>query len=335
METKRAIVLTGAAGFVGFHTAQALLAAGHEVVGFDSVNDYYPTLIKRRRLAILAEQPGFRFVEGQLADQQAVETLFAEVQPELVCHLAAQAGVRHSLKHPRDYLSANIDGTLNILEGCRHTGTRRLVYASSSSVYGGNEKVPFSEQDRVDSPISLYAATKRSNELMAHAYTHLFGFQTVGLRFFTVYGRWGRPDMALWEFTERILNDQPIRVYNNGEMWRDFTHVSDIVKGVMGSLFAADLADYEVFNLGNHRSEKLTHMIDCIEKACGCEARRELLPMQPGDVPATYADIDRAQAKLGFEPTMPISQGIPDFVAWYRSEPEVAEAARQWRLRLD
>ena len=334
METKRAIVLTGAAGFVGFHTAQALLAAGHEVVGFDAVVDYYPTLIKRRRLAMLGEHPRFRFVEADLADQSAVDSLFAEVKPELVCHLAAQAGVRHSLSHPRDYLRANIDGTLNILEGCRHNGVRRLVYASSSSVYGGNTKVPFSEADRVDSPISLYAATKRSNELMAHAYTHLFGFQTVGLRFFTVYGRWGRPDMALWEFTERILSGQPIRVFNFGEMWRDFTHVSDIVKGVMGSLFSDQLDDWEVFNLGNHRSEKLTDMIDCIERACGREAQRELLPMQDGDVPRTYADIDNARTKLGYEPTMPIAEGIPDFVAWYRSEPDIAEAARQWRLQL-
>jgi UDP-glucuronate 4-epimerase len=332
MASKQPILLTGAAGFIGFHLAQRLLAGGHAVVGFDGVNAYYPTLIKERRLAQLAEAPGFTFVRGELADAAAVEAVFAETRPELVCHLAAQAGVRHSLRCPRDYTASNIEGTLNILEGCRHHGVRRLVYASSSSVYGGNTKVPFSESDPVNTPISLYAATKRANELMAHSYTHLFGFQTVGLRFFTVYGRFGRPDMALWEFTERILADEPIKVFNHGDMRRDFTHVSDIVAGVEASLLADGLADYELFNLGNHRSEALLDMIAEIERACGKTARKILLPMQPGDVPSTYADVDHAADKLGFAPRTPISVGVPDFVAWYKSEPEIAAAAKAWRL---
>jgi UDP-glucuronate 4-epimerase len=325
------IVVTGAAGFIGFHVSVALLAEGRRVVGLDSLNDYYPRLLKEHRLAQLQAQPGFEFVQAELADAAAVEAVFASARPALVCHLAAQAGVRHSLRHPRVYTASNIEGTLNILEGCRHFGVRRLVYASSSSVYGGNTKLPFAEDDRCDTPVSLYAATKRANELMAHTYTHLFGFQTIGLRFFTVYGRWGRPDMALWEFTERILADEPIKVFNHGDMRRDFTHISDIAAGVRAALLADGLADCEVFNLGNHRSEQLVDMIGAIEQACGRQAHKILLPMQPGDVPATYADVSKAAAKLGFEPRTPIAVGIPDFVAWYRSQPEIAAAARAWR----
>ncbi|NUP99572.1 MAG: GDP-mannose 4,6-dehydratase [Armatimonadetes bacterium] len=331
METERPIVVTGTAGFIGFHLAQSLLAEGRRVIGVDVVNDYYPTMVKRRRLAMLADQPGFEFVEADLAEQEPVDTLFRRERPELVCHLAAQAGVRYSLEHPRAYITSNIDATLNILEAGRHFEVKRLVYASSSSVYGGNTKVPFSEDDPVETPISLYAATKRSNELMAHTYTHLFGLPTVGLRFFTVYGRWGRPDMAMWIFTENILRGKPIPVFNRGEMKRDFTHVSDIVQGIRGSLFADGLEPYEVFNLGNHQCEELTRLIEIIEQACGREAIRDLKPMQPGDVPATWADIERAQRKLGFQPTTPVEQGVPDFVAWYREQPEIAEAALAWR----
>lgn len=331
MDTERPILVTGTAGFIGFYLALDLLREGRAVVGIDQVNDYYPTIVKRRRTAILTEYPGFRFIAGDLAERDTVEAAFAAYRPELVCHLAAQAGVRYSLEQPRAYLSANLDATLNILEACRHGEARRLVYASSSSVYGGNSKVPFSEEDRVDNPISLYAATKKSCELMAHVYTHLFGLPTVGLRFFTVYGRWGRPDMAIWIFTEKILAGDPIPVFGHGRMKRDFTHVSDIVQGLRGSLFADGLNDYELFNLGNHRSEDLMDMIALIEQACGRPAQLELKPMQPGDVPATFAEVERARAKLGFEPSTPISAGIPDFVEWYRTEPEVTAAVRAWR----
>jgi len=331
MANERAVLVTGAAGFIGSHVCHRLLDQGQAVVGVDSLNAYYPVLIKERRLEMLRAREGFSFAQFDLADHAAVDACFAAHEPELVCHLAAQAGVRHSLRFPREYTRSNVDGTLNILEGCRHHGTRRLVYASSSSVYGGNTKIPFSETDPVDTPISLYAATKRACELMAHTYTHLFGLQTVGLRFFTVYGRWGRPDMAIWEFTERILSGEPIKVFNHGDMQRDFTHVSDIAAGVLGSLFADGLEPYEVFNLGNHRPEQLLAMIAVIERACGVSAEQIMLPMQPGDVPATYADVARARAKLGFDPRTPIEEGIPDFVQWYRAEPAIAAAAKSWR----
>ncbi len=328
------LLVTGAAGFIGAHLCRELLAAGHQVLGVDSINDYYPVVIKHQRLDNLRQHDNFEFQQLELADAAAVADLFASRRPSLVCHLAAQAGVRHSLTHPHDYLRANIDGTLNILEGCRHNGQPRLVYASSSSVYGGNTKTPFAEADRVDNPVSLYAATKRADELMAHCYTHLFDMQTIGLRFFTVYGIWGRPDMAMWEFTERILDGRPIKVFNHGNMWRDFTHVSDIVAGIQGALFSPNLEAYEIFNLGNNRSEKLMDLIATIEAACGREAEKIMMDMQPGDVPATAAEISAAQAKLGFDPQTPISVGVPAFVEWYRSQPELAAAARAWRAAL-
>lgn len=331
MDTDRPLVVTGAAGFIGFHLAQTLLSEGHAVLGVDVVNDYYPTEIKRQRLALLAELDGFEFAEIDLANPDSVNHLFATAQPEIVCHLAAQAGVRYSLQHPRAYLDSNLSATLNVLEGCRHNGTKRLVYASSSSVYGGNTKMPLAESDRVDTPISLYAATKKSCELIAHSYTHLFGLQTVGLRFFTVYGRWGRPDMAMWIFAERILDGQPIPVFNEGRMQRDFTHVSDIVVGIKGSLFSDQLEPYEVLNLGNHQPEELLRLIRVIEQACGREAEMNLLPMQPGDVPATYADVTLAHQKLGFSPTTSIDEGVPDFVEWYLAHPELAALVREWR----
>lgn len=280
---------------------------------------------------MLAEQPGFRFIRGNLADSAAVESAFVAAAPERVVHLAAQAGVRHSLTHPHDYTAANVEGFLNILEGCRHHDVARLVFASSSSVYGGNTKLPFSESDRVDTPVSLYAATKKANELMAHCYTHLYHFQTIGLRFFTVYGRWSRPDMAIWEFTEKIMAGEPINVFNNGQMRRDFTHVTDIVAGVVGALFADGLAPNDVFNLGNHRCEQLMDMIHIIENALGKQGVYNMLPMQAGDVPASYADVSKASAQLGFQPTTPIQVGIPDFIQWYQNQPDIAANVRAWR----
>lgn len=331
MTSDRPILVTGAAGFIGYHLCQSLLADGHAVVGVDVVNDYYPTVLKRRRLERLQQHMGFCMAEIDLAQQEPVSQLFTQHQPALVCHLAAQAGVRYSLQHPHAYTASNIEATLCVLEACRHHGVERLVYASSSSVYGGNTKVPFSEGDPVTQPISLYAATKRACELMAFTYTHLYGLQTIGLRFFTVYGTWGRPDMALWIFTERILNGVPIPVFNHGDMRRDFTHITDIVAGIRGSLFSDGLEPYELFNLGNHHSEPLLRMIELLEQACGREAIKDMKPMQPGDVPATWADVDKARHKLGFAPDTPIDQGIPEFVAWYRDHPDLAEAVREWR----
>ncbi len=312
------ILVTGAAGFIGSTLSHRLLAEGHEVVGYDNFNDYYDVRLKEARHARLEKLPGYRGVRGDLCDYERLLKLFQAEKFDRVMHLAAQAGVRYSIEHPFTYLKSNLEGTLTILEACRHTGVPRLVYASSSSVYGSNTKMPFSEEDRVDNQVSLYGATKKSNELMAHVYSHLYGFQTVGLRFFTVYGPWGRPDMAMWMFTRDILAGKPISVFNHGEMMRDFTYVDDIVSGICGCLFKGGLDKYEVFNLGNHRSERLLDMIGEIEKALGKKAQLNLMPIQPGDVPATYADISRAQAKLGFEPATPITTGVPNFVRWYK-----------------
>ncbi len=312
------ILVTGAAGFIGMHTARRLLDGGHTVVGFDNFNDYYSVSLKRARHAALAGHPNFTLIEGDLGDEKAVANCFAAHDFDVVCHLAAQAGVRYSITNPMAYEKSNLAGFLTILEACRHAATPRLVYASSSSVYGGNTKLPFSESDPVDHPVSLYAATKKANELMAHAYTHLYGLQTVGLRFFTVYGPWGRPDMAMWLFTAAMLAGRPIQVFNHGEMYRDFTYVDDIVTGVCASLFSANLERYEVLNIGNHKSERLMDMIAILAETLGVAPELELVDMQPGDVPATYADIDRINVKLGFEPTTPIRVGIPRFVAWYK-----------------
>jgi UDP-glucuronate 4-epimerase len=313
------ILVTGSAGFIGYHVALSLLDEGHTVVGFDNFNDYYSVQLKRDRNAELEQSKDFIGIEADLKDNAAVDGCFKEHRFDRVCHLAAQAGVRYSLDHPFVYQRANLDAFLNVLEACRQAEVPRLVYASSSSVYGGNTKLPFAEADSVDAPISLYAATKKSNELMAHCYSHLFAFQTVGLRFFTVYGPWGRPDMAMWLFTEAMLAGRPISVFNHGNMQRDFTYVSDIVQGVGSSLFAEGLERYEVINLGNHRAENLMDMIRTLADALGVEPKMDMLPMQPGDVPATYADIDLAREKLGFEPTTPISEGIPRFVEWYKT----------------
>ena len=312
------ILVTGTSGFIGFHLANSLLDDTIEVVGLDNFNDYYSVQLKRDRHAILQKRSGFLGVECDLCDYDRLQTIFDQHKFDCVCNLAAQAGVRYSLDHPLAYQKSNIEGFLNILEACRHREVPRLVYASSSSVYGGNTKLPFSESDRVDNPLNLYAASKKANELMAHAYSHLYGMQTIGLRFFTVYGPWGRPDMAMWLFTQAMLEGKPIKIFNHGNMRRDFTYVDDIVQGVKASLLNRNLENFEVFNLGNHKSENLLEMIEILAKEVNVEAIKEMLPMQPGDVEATWADISNVHAKLGFKPATSIAEGIPKFVKWYR-----------------
>lgn len=297
--------------------AHALLDDGHEVIGLDNFNDYYPVALKEARHARLAKRDGYVGIRGDIADCKLLTSTFKLHAPERVCHLTAQAGVRYSLQNPFAYEQSNLAGHLNILECCRHHAVPRLVYASSSSVYGGNEKIPFAEDDPVDHPVSLYAATKKANELMAHAYTHLYEFQSVGLRFFTVYGPWGRPDMAYWLFADAMLRGHPIKVFNHGDMKRDFTYIDDIVQGVLAALFADGLAPYEVFNLGNNQPELLMDMIDYLGDALGIEPRMEMLPMQPGDVPVTYADIERAKARLGYQPTTGLRAGLHHFDDWF------------------
>lgn len=310
-------LVTGSAGFIGYHVARTLLEHGARVVGLDNFNDYYSPALKHDRDRELRRYPNFVGVAADLADLPALEALFEAHRPQKICHLAAQAGVRYSLVNPFAYQKSNLEGFLNLLELAKRLPPERLVYASSSSVYAGLTEMPFSETQRVDTPISLYAATKKANELMAHAYSHLFGLPTVGLRFFTVYGPWGRPDMAMWLFTEAMLKGQPIKVFNYGKMQRDFTYIDDIVQGVVGALMAPNLDRYEIINLGNHRAEELLKVIGILESELKLTAEQELLPIQPGDVPATYADIDRARTKLGFEPATPIDEGIPRFVQWY------------------
>lgn len=310
-------LVTGSAGFIGFHVARALLDHGARVVGLDNFNDYYSPALKHDRDRELRRHPNFASVAADLADLPALEALFLAHQPQKICHLAAQAGVRYSLVNPFAYQKSNLEGFLNLLELAKRYPPERLVYASSSSVYAGLTEMPFSETQRVDTPISLYAATKKANELMAHAYSHLFGIPTVGLRFFTVYGPWGRPDMAMWLFTEAMLNGKPIKVFNYGKMQRDFTYINDIVQGVVAALMAPGLDLFEIINLGNHRSEELQRVISILESELKLKAEQNLMPIQPGDVPATYADIARARAMLNFEPLTPIEAGIPRFVQWY------------------
>lgn len=318
-----AIVVTGAAGFIGYHLATALLDRGDEVIGVDNLNAYYDPKLKRARLARLEGRNGFRFVQADIADREGFAAALAGERVSRMAHLAAQAGVRHSLTHPFDYVQANLVGHMVVLEWCRHAkGFEHLVYASSSSVYGGNTKLPFAESDPVDNPVSLYAATKKADELMSHAYAHLYGLPQTGLRFFTVYGPWGRPDMAMWLFTQAIFAGKPISVFNHGDMRRDFTYVDDIVRGVIAALDRAPSAEggaaHRVYNIGNHRSEDLLRMIEVLEQAIGRKAEKRLEPMQPGDVKATYADIAAIQRDLGFAPSTPIDVGIPRFVEWYR-----------------
>jgi UDP-glucuronate 4-epimerase len=310
-------LVTGSAGFIGFYVAQHLLAHGARVVGLDNFNDYYSPALKHDRDGELRRYPNFVSVAADLADLPTLEALFHSHRPQKICHLAAQAGVRYSLVNPLAYQKSNLEGFIHLLELVKRFQPKRLVYASSSSVYGGLTELPFTEDQRVDTPISLYAATKRANELMAHAYSHLFGIQTVGLRFFTVYGPWGRPDMAMWLFTEAMLQGKPIKVFNYGQMQRDFTYIDDIIQGVVAALMAPGLERYEIMNLGNHRAEELHRVISILERELQVKADQKLLPIQPGDVPATYADISRARAKLNFQPLTSIDVGIPRFVQWY------------------
>jgi UDP-glucuronate 4-epimerase len=329
------ILLTGAAGFIGSTTILRLLARGDEVVGLDNLNDYYSVQLKRDRLARLTPHPRFRFVQLDVADRPGMAALFAAERFDRVVHLAAQAGVRYSLQNPHAYIDSNVVGFMNVLEGCRHSQVQHLVYASSSSVYGGNTKMPFSEHDSVDHPVSMYAATKKANELMAHTYSHLFGLPTTGLRFFTVYGPWGRPDMALFLFTKAILEGRPIDVFNHGQMQRDFTYVDDIVEGVIRVLDRVAApnpayqsgapdpgtsdAPFRVFNIGNHNPVPLMDFIGCIEKSLGLTAQKNMLPLQDGDVPATYANVDSLNDWTGFTPATNIQVGIQRFVDWYRA----------------
>lgn len=314
------ILVTGTAGFIGYHLAMRLLKEGHTVFGYDNFNDYYSVDLKRDRHAQLEQSPNYQWVKADLCELDTLRGVFSTFQPECVVNLAAQAGVRYSISNPHVYLKSNLEGFLNVLECCRHAENKpRLVYASSSSVYGGNKKLPFSEDQSVDNPISLYAATKKANELIAHSYSHLYGMQTIGLRFFTVYGPWGRPDMAYWLFTEAMLAGRPIKVFNDGEMYRDFTYIDDVISGVIGCIHAKTISQYEVFNIGNNRSEKLTDLIGLIAKELGIvHPQMELLPMQDGDVPATFASVDKLHAAVGYEPTTPISVGIPKFVKWFK-----------------
>ena len=328
------VLVTGAAGFIGFHVAQKLLARGDQVVGLDNLNDYYDVNLKLARLAKIENLPGFTFAKMDLHDRPALEALFAQHNFDAVINLAAQAGVRYSLENPQAYIDSNIVGFTNILECCRHNKIGHLVYASSSSVYGMNSSMPFSIHDNVDHPISLYAASKKANELMAHTYSHLFNVPTTGLRFFTVYGPWGRPDMALFLFTKAILAGEPIKVFNNGEMLRDFTYIDDIVEGVVRVMDkpatpnpawdgaapdpGTSSAPYRLFNIGNNNPVKLLDFVTAIEDALGMKAEKELLPMQPGDVAQTYANVDDLVEAVDYRPQTPLEHGVNEFIAWYR-----------------
>jgi len=328
------ILVTGAAGFIGFHVTRRLLSLGRRVVGVDSMTAYYDPALKEARLAELAKSNHFEFLRLDLADRSTVPALFEQYKFPQVVHLAAQAGVRHSISHPHDYADANLQGFLNVLEGCRHNGCKHLVFASSSSVYGANTKLPFRASDNVDHPISLYAASKKANELMAHSYAHLFRLPVTGLRFFTVYGPWGRPDMAMWIFAKSILEGRPITLFNHGNMRRDFTYVDDVVESIARLVDrpaepnpqwsgsdpdpATSSAPYRIYNIGNNSPVELLHVVDVLEQCLGRKAVRELLPMQPGDVPETYADVDDLMRDVGFRPATPVETGIRNFVDWYR-----------------
>ena len=330
----QAVLVTGAAGFIGFHVAQRLLAAGRKVVGLDIVNNYYDPKLKQARLDILEKNSRFAFVRLDLTDRAAIELLFAQYRFPVVIHLAAQAGVRYSLENPHAYIDANIEGFINVLEGCRHNACRHLLFASSSSVYGANTKLPFSVQDNVDHPVSLYAASKKANELMAHAYSHLYHIPATGLRFFTVYGPWGRPDMAMFIFAKAILEGKPIKLFNQGNMRRHFTYIDDVSEALVRLMDhppqgnpqwsgdrpdpATSAAPWKIYNIGNNSPEQLMHVVSLLEREFGRTAIKEMLPMQPGDVPATYADVEDLARDIGFRPATTIEDGIARFAKWYR-----------------
>lgn len=319
---KEKILVTGSAGFIGFHLSKRILEEGGEVIGFDNLNDYYDVNLKYARLEILKKYEKFTFIKGNLADKDAVDNLFITYKPDVVVNLAAQAGVRYSIDNPGSYIESNIIGFYNILEACRHYPVEHLLYASSSSVYGNQKKTPFSTDDNVDHPISLYAATKKSNELMAFTYSHLYDIPSTGLRFFTVYGPYGRPDMAYFSFTQKIMKGVTIKIFNNGDMYRDFTYVDDIVQGIMNMLLNPPKADEngdraKVYNIGNNNPEKLMYFIETLEKAIGKVAEKEYLPMQPGDVYQTYADVSDLQRDFDFKPSTSIEDGLNRFAKWY------------------
>jgi len=335
MDERKPLLVTGSAGFIGFHLSLRLLQEGKAVTGLDNVNDYYDVQLKWDRLEQLKEFPEFRFHQINLEDEQKMEALFRQYEFDMVVHLAAQAGVRYSLTNPHSYVDSNLKGFVNVLEGCRHYHAEHLIFASSSSVYGANTAMPFSVHQNVDHPVSLYAATKKANELMAHSYAHLYGVPCTGLRFFTVYGPWGRPDMALFLFTKAILEGKPIEIFNHGKMRRDFTYIDDIVDGVMQIMASpaplpdknwsgdhpdpgTSYAPYRIYNIGNHQSVELLEFVRVIEENLGMEANKDFLPMQPGDVPATYADVEDLARDFGFRPRTGIKEGIQHFISWYR-----------------
>ena len=311
------ILVTGSSGFIGMHLCEALLNDGYVVMGIDNMNDYYDVSLKEARLTFLSDYDNFTFNKINISDLQEIERVFNEFKPEKVVNLAAQAGVRYSIENPHAYIQSNIVGFTNVIEACRHYDVKGLIYASSSSVYGGNKKIPFSVDDRVDKPISIYAASKKSNELIAYTYSHLYNLNTTGLRFFTVYGPWGRPDMAMYIFTDKIRKGKKIPVFNHGKMQRDFTYIDDIVNGIRASV--ENNFSCEIFNLGNNRCESLMDMISCIEKALDKKAEINFMDIQPGDVPKTFADIDNAKNKLDYEPKISIQKGVPKFIEWYKS----------------
>ncbi len=324
LDSSKRYLITGGAGFIGFYLSKALLEKGAEVAGLDNLNDYYEVSLKEDRLAILKENPKYRFVKADLADKEAVFNMFKEFQPQIVVNLAAQAGVRYSIDNPDAYIQSNIVGFFHVLEACRHYPVEHLVFASSSSVYGGNKKIPFSTRDQVDQPVSLYAATKKSNELMAYSYSKLYQIPLTGLRFFTVYGPMGRPDMAYFKFAKKIMENEPIQVYNNGDMLRDFTYIDDIVKGIENILCNVPMEDengaaYKIYNIGNNKPEKLMDYIAVLEKCLGRRARKEYLPMQPGDVYETYADVQELMNDYGFKPSTTIEEGLGRFAEWFLS----------------
>ena len=324
LDTQKTYLITGGAGFIGFHLSKRLLEAGASVVGFDNMNDYYEVSLKEARLKELEGFEKYTFVKGDLADKEAVDAVFEQYKPQITVNLGAQAGVRYSIDNPESYVQSNLVGFFNILEACRHYGTEHLVFASSSSVYGGNDKVPFSTEDKVDGPVSLYAATKKSNELMAHAYSKLYDYPVTGLRFFTVYGPMGRPDMAYFKFAKRIVKGEPIQIYNNGDMLRDFTYIDDIVTGVCDILCNPPARNekgvaYKIYNIGNNKPVKLMDFINTLEKCLGMEAVKEYYPMQPGDVYQTYADVTDLINDFGFKPDTSIKEGLSRFVEWFKA----------------